>query len=75
MENAGAMGLVLWAFIFIFIIAIAFLILAITLMIKGKGKEKKTYKIGSRICLILSIVCFVPILLVGSYCLYILIKI
>lgn len=70
MENAGAMSLVLYEFVFIFILAITFLIVAITLMIKGKKEGKKKCKNGGRICLILSIICFVPILLVVGYCLY-----
>ena len=69
MENAPGMVLTLYAFIFIFILAIAFLILAIALMIKGKREEKNKCKWGS-ICLILSIICFVPIFLVVGYCLY-----
>lgn len=67
MENAPGMVLALYAFIFI--LAIAFLILAIALMIKGKREEKNKCKWGS-ICLILSIICFVPIFLVVGYCLY-----
>ena len=70
MENAPGMVFALYAFIFIFILAIAFLILAIALMIKGKREEKNKCKLGGHICLILSIICFVPIFLVVGYCLY-----
>ena len=72
MENAGAMGVALYGFIFITILAITFLIIAVVFLLK---KKEKKYKIIGCICLILSIICFIPILFIVGYYLYIIISV
>ncbi|MCD8038268.1 MAG: hypothetical protein LUE96_04205 [Lachnospiraceae bacterium] len=52
-----------YCFIFIFILAIVLMIAAIVLIVKGKKEDKKNYKFIGRICLILSVICFIPVIL------------
>ncbi len=70
MENAPTIALFYCGLIFILILAIILLVLAIISMIKGKRENKKNYKLRGRIFLILSLICFTPVLLVVGLCLY-----
>lgn len=70
MANAPTIILFWFFWIVIFILMFALMITAIILMKKGKEQSTKTMLIWGRICLVLSIICAVPIIVVVGYILY-----
>lgn len=69
MDNAPQMTLFLYALVLIFAMAAVLLIFAVVLM----RKKRKKYKFWGRLCLLVSIISFVPVLLVAGYCLYLIV--
>lgn len=70
MENAPTIILFWFLCIVIVMIAIALMITAIILLKKGKGQRTKKMQFLGKLCLILSILCSIPIILVVGYILY-----
>ena len=69
MENAP-MIILFWLFyIMLFILMLALMIAAIILMKKSETKSSKMKWLG-KVCVILSIICSIPIILVVGYILY-----
>ena len=71
MENAPAIILFWCLVITIFILMIVLMIAAIILMKKDKEQSAKKMQFLGKMCLVLSIICSVPIILVIGYILYI----
>ena len=71
MENAPAIILFWYFGIAITIFMIAFMIVAIILIKKGKEQSDKKKLFLGKTCLILSVMCSIPIILVIVYILYI----
>ena len=71
MKNAPTI-ILFWCFVItIFILMIVLMIAAIILIKKGKEQSAKKIRFLGKICLILSIMCSIPIILVVGYILYI----
>lgn len=71
MENAPTIILFWYFGIAIILLMIAWMIMALVLIKKGKGQSSKRMQFFGKICMILSIICSVPISLVVGYILYI----
>ena len=71
MENAPDIILFWYFSIVIVTFMIALMIVAIILTKKGKGQNDKKILFWGKTCLILSMICSVPIILVVGYILYI----
>jgi len=71
MENAPSI-ILFWFFSIVFmLLLIVLLIIAIVLIKRGKEQGDKRKQLLGKICLILSIICSTPIILVLGYVLYI----
>lgn len=70
MENAPSIVLFWYLFIGVFLLTIALMIVSIiTINTRKTKKDKRIQQLG-KICLILSIMCSIPIILVVGYVLY-----
>ena len=68
MENAPAIILFWYAAIALIILTLAFMTAAILLLKRSRGANARLW---GRVCLVLSVICGLPILLVVGYILYI----
>jgi len=71
MANAPTIILFWFSGAVIFILMIALMIAAIILLKKGKEHSAKIIQISGKLCLVLSVICSIPIILVVGYILYI----
>lgn len=70
MENAPSIVLFLYLFIGVFLLTIALMIVSIITINTRKAKKDKRIQLLGKVCLILSIMCSIPIILVVGYVLY-----
>ena len=70
MENAPSIVLFWYLFIGVFLLTIALMIVSIITINTRKAKKDKRIQLIGKICLILSIMCSIPIILVVGYVLY-----
>jgi len=70
MENAPSIVLFWYLFIGVFLLTIALMIVSIITINTRKAKKDKRIQLLGKVCLILSIMCSIPIILVVVYVLY-----
>lgn len=70
MENAPSIVLFWYLFIGVFLLTIALMIVSIITINTRKAKKDKRIQLLGKVCLILSIMCSIPIILVVGYVLY-----
>lgn len=70
MENAPSIVLFWYLFIGVFLVTIALMIVSIITINTRKAKKDKRIQLLGKVCLILSIMCSIPIILVVGYVLY-----
>lgn len=70
MENAPSIVLFWYLFIGVFLLTIALMIVSIITINTRKAKKDKRIQQLGKVCLILSIMCSIPIILVVGYVLY-----
>lgn len=70
MENAPSIVLFWYLFIGVFLLTIALMVVSIITINTRKAKKDKRIQLLGKVCLILSIMCSIPIILVVGYVLY-----